>query len=191
MHAILCNLEEMAAKLDISLPTMRGLTKLDGFPIVERGRNGVPWQLDPDAVIAFVRDRRTQEAAGRLARSEALAQITLPEELLTPPEQVGLSNLDRLRIAQAQRVEMATAREARHLVLKTELRQELRAAWSALMQGIVAMPGAMARRHNLPAAVVADMRRYVEQQLRSTHATLGELLPADAEPAPADELVAA
>jgi len=190
MSDILCNLDEMAEKLDISLPTMRGLTKLDGFPIVERGRNGVPWQLNPDAVIAFVRDRRAQEAAGRLARSEALAQITLPDELLTPPELANLSTLDRYRVAQANRVELATAREAGHLVLKTDLRQQLRGAWASLMQGLLAMPSSMGRRHNLPAAVVADMRRYVEQQLRVTHGSMADLLPPEAEPVIATDAAA-
>lgn len=184
------NLEEMADKLSISLPTMRKLTKLAGFPVVEAGRNGVPWQLDPEAVIAFVRAQREAEAAGRAARSEALAQITLPVEIMRPAT-AALSAADELKAAQTRRIRMQTDRDARHLVLTTEMRQALGPVWMKLSQSLLAMPAAIGRRHNLPQAVTADIRRQVEQQLRQAHAALVELLPADAPVPPEDDVRAA
>ena len=175
------NLDEMAALLKCSLPTMRKLAKLESFPVIARGSHGVPWQLDPEAVTAFLQARREAEAAAGAARDEALAQLSLPESILSGDEATA-SAAERLKTAQAIRAEILNAREAGFLVSTTDMRARLASAWPPLMQSILAMPQQLGRRHNLPDAVVRDARRYLEEQLRETVRLLQDLLPDDAAP---------
>lgn len=182
------NLEEMADKLRISLPTLRKmLRKYDDFPVVSEGRNGVAWQLDPAAVIDFVQRKREAEAASEAERDDLLAQISLPIEDLLPPEERTLSAADRLKTAQAMLKEDEVARQRGHLVLKTDMRARLTEAWVPLTQFLQALPGQVGRRHNLPDAVVRDMRRAIETQQRELHRRLQDLLGPGAPPPPPEE----
>lgn len=185
------NLEQMADALRVSLPTMRKLVKrYEDFPVVARGSNGVPWQFDPAAVVAFVRDQRAAEAAANAAKDELLAQISLPLEEAVPPEERALSASDRLKNAQAMMKEDEVARQRGFLVLTSEMRQRLAPAWTELSQFLQSLPATLGRRHNLPDAVVRDMRAFISAQQRATHAKLQDLLggpppPGDAEDAEA------
>lgn len=178
-------MEKMAAALGVSLPTMRRLImRYDDLPVLDRGGNGKPWAFDPEAVIAFVQTRRAEEAAGRAQRDELLAQISLPMEELIPPEERSLSAADRLKVAQAMLKEDEVAKQRGFLVQTTEMRQRLTEAWTPLNQFLQSLPSAIGRRHNLPDAVVRDIRRLVEQQQRELHRRLKDLLAPDAAPPP-------
>ena len=179
------NLDEMAGILQCSLPTMRKLSRIEGFPIIERGSNGVPWRLDSDAVIAWATARREAEEAAGAARSAELAQLTLPENILGA-DQSSIPATERLKHAQAIRAETLNAKEAGFLVSTADMRARLTNAWPTLMQAMLAMPQQLGRRHSLPDPVVRDMRRYVEEQLRETVRRLQDLLPEDAAPETAD-----
>lgn len=171
------NLEEMADKLRVSLPTMRRLVKrYDDFPVVARGSNGVPWQFDPAAVIAFVQAKRAEEAAGRAERDSLLAQISLPIEELVPPEERGATADERLKIARAMKAEDELARDRGFLVLTTEMRPRLTEVWVSWTQFLGALPATLGRRHNLPDAVVRDMRALIAEQQRQTVQRLRDLL---------------
>jgi hypothetical protein len=63
------------------------------------------------------------------------------------------------------------------LIQKSDMRQRLTTAWVVLGQALNAMPSNIGRRHNLPDAVVRDMRRYIQDQQRALHARLTDLLP--------------
>lgn len=178
------NLEEMAAKLRVALSTLRDwMRRHPDFPIVAEGRSGVAWQLDPAAVIAFVQQKRAEEAASKAQRDELLAQIALPMDDLLPPEERALTPTDRLKMAQAMLKEDEVARQRGHLVLKTDMRARLTEAWVPLTQFLQALPGQVGRRHNLPDVVVRDMRRAIETQQRELHRRLVDLLsPSTAAP---------
>jgi phage terminase Nu1 subunit (DNA packaging protein) len=182
------NLEEMARKLGVSRPTMRELIKrYPEFPVLREGTNGVPWQFDPEAVIAFVQARRAEEEAGKAERSELLAQISLPESLLTPAEDLQLTPTERLKNAQAMIKEDELRKQRQFLVSTADMRQRLSFAWTPLNQALQALPGTLGRRHNLPDAVVRDMRRYIEAQQREIHRRLVELLSPDIPAPPAED----
>jgi phage terminase Nu1 subunit (DNA packaging protein) len=181
------NLEEMARKLGISRPTMREMiTRYPDFPVLREGTNGVPWQFDPEAVIAFVQARRAEEEAGKAERSELLAQISLPDSLLAPPEDLQITPSERLKNAQAMMKEDELRKQRQFLVATAEMRQRLSAAWTPLNQALQALPAAIGRRHNLPDDVVRAMRRYIEGQQRDLHRRLVDLLSPDI-PAPPTE----
>jgi hypothetical protein len=68
------------------------------------------------------------------------------------------------------------------------MRQRLTGAWTMLGQALNAMPSSIGRKHNLPDAVVRDMRRYIQTQQRKLHGQLTDLLPPeDMEEAADDE----
>ncbi|MGX9966078.1 hypothetical protein ACVFYP_22320 [Roseomonas sp. F4] len=181
------NLEQMADALRVSRPTMRELLKrYPDLPVVERGRNGVPWQFNKSEVIAFIVAKRAEEAAAGAAKDEYLAQISLPLEGVIAPEDRALSAGDRLKNAQAMLKEDQVARERGFLVLKTEMRAALNEIWSPLNQALQAMPGTLARRHNLPDQVARDMRNFISTEQRELHRRLTALLGADALPPPED-----
>jgi phage terminase Nu1 subunit (DNA packaging protein) len=186
------NMEEMADILRISIPTLKRLMKrYPDFPVVARGSNGVPWQFDADAVIAFVRARREAEAAASAERDADLAQISLPLEEAVPPEERALSASDRLKNAQAMLKEDEVARQRGFLVLTSEMRQRLAPAWAELGQSLQAMPATLGRRHNLPDAVVRDMRAMIAAKQREIHATLQDLLGGPPPPGEPEDAAAA
>ncbi|MBR0649525.1 hypothetical protein GXW78_07630 [Roseomonas terrae] len=180
------NLEEMADKLRISLPTMRRMVrKYRDFPVVAEGGNGIAWQLDPEAVIDFVQRMRDEETASRAERDELLAQISLPIDDMLPPEQHVLSSSDRLKLAQARLKEIELQKQASQLVNKSEIRGPLSEAFTVLVQFFLGQPAQQGRRYNLPEAVVRDMRRDNEAQLRILHRKLCDILsPVEALPDP-------
>ncbi len=182
------NLEEMAEKLRISLPTLRKMMRrYEDFPVVAEGSNGVPWQLDPEAVIAFVQAKRDDEAAARDARDDLLSQVSLPlEELQTEADRVA-TPAERLKLAQAMRVEDEVAKQRGFLVLTSDMRMRLTDAWTPLSQFLTSLPGQLGRRHNLPDAVVRDMRRAIEAQQRELHRKLKDLLAPGADPPPEEQ----
>lgn len=181
------NLEEMASTLRVSLPTLRALIKRhDDFPVVAEGRNGVPWQLDPEAVIAFVQRKRDEDAARKAERDDLLAQFSLPVDDMLPAEERGVSAGERLKIAQAMLKEDEVAKQRGFLVLTSDMRMRLTDAWTPLNQFLQALPSQLGRRHNLPDAVVRDMRRMIETQQRELHRRLRDLLAPEAAPPPED-----
>lgn len=180
------NLEQMAEALRISMPTMRKLLRrYPDFPVISRGDRGVPWRFDKAAAIAFVVAQRAEEAATAAAKDELLAQISLPLEEAVAPEDRPLSASDRLKSAQAMLKEDEVARQRGFLVLTTEMRSRLVDIWSPLNAALQALPAQVGRRHNLPDAVVRDMRTLISTQQREMHRKLTELLGAFA-PAPED-----
>lgn len=181
-----CNLDEMAGRLGVSLPTMRKLVKrYPDFPVVEQGRNGVPWVFDPHAVTGFIAAKRAEEAETKAKRDELLAQVSLPLEEAVPPDQRPTSAADRLKLAQAMRAEDELSKQRGFLVPKIEMRQRLEACWAPMMQALLTLPGRMGRKYNLPDAVVRDMRLTVARELRDMHERLGDL--ATGAMAPANE----
>ncbi|MBR0653072.1 terminase small subunit [Roseomonas terrae] len=182
------NLEEMADKLRISLPTLRRMMRrYPEFPVVAEGSNGVPWQLDPAAVITFVQAKRDEDAAARDQRDDLLSQVSLPMEDLLPEAERILSAGERLKLAQAMRVEDDVAKQRGFLVLTSEMRIRLAEAWTPLSQFLAGLPSQLGRRHNLPDAVVRDMRRAIEAQQRELHRKLNDLLSDDAAPPPEEQ----
>lgn len=183
------NMGEMARILGISLPTMRELPlKHPDLPVQQRGGSGVPWAFDPEAVQAFMKAKKDEEAAAEAARNEALAQLAFPGGDLLPPEERNQTAADRLKNATAMIKEDELRKQRGFLIQTTDMRQRLTSAWTMLAQALNAMPSNIGRRHNLPDAVVRDMRRYIQAQQRTLHGQLTDLLPPeDLEEAADDE----
>jgi phage terminase Nu1 subunit (DNA packaging protein) len=177
---LLVNLAEMARTLDVSLPTMRDLlVRHPDFPVVQRGGTGAIWQFDPVAVIEFMTARREEEAAAEAARSEQLAQLSFGGADLTPEGERNFSAADRLKNANAMLKEDELRKQRGFLVQTSDMRQRLTAAWTPLTQALNALPSAIGRQHNLPEAVIRDMRRYMHGQQTQLRDRLRDLLADD------------
>lgn len=181
----LVNKRELAALLECSLPTLAALIeRYPDFPVVRRGSNGVEWQFDPEAVVAFLERKREEEAAEEAKRHELLAQFRLPIDREPAPSAGGLSPQQELAAVRAMQLRQAMAREARLLVPTTDVRMELAGALAALGRFLQNLPGQLARRHNLPEAVVRDMRASIAEQQEVFVRQLREFGPAAAPPPP-------
>ena len=69
------NLRELGDKLEVSLPTLRKLIKVPGFPVKKRGSNGVPYEFDAVKAIKWKAKKDRQLEENRAAREAAVAQF--------------------------------------------------------------------------------------------------------------------
>jgi len=174
-----CNFEEMAQRLDISKPTLgQWIRKWDDFPVLSRGSNGVAWSFDPAVVVAYVGQKRADEEAANAARVELLGQIALPFE--QPSGAADLAEMGQLYKLAKQADELGVMRG--QLLRVADLRDPM---WSLLLrfrQSALQLPRRWGTRHNLPAAVVTEIRRDIEEWLTEIHAGSREILTAAAVP---------
>lgn len=183
-EGLTANMQEMADILRISLPTLRDMIRdYADFPVLARGKNGVAWKFEPATVIAFVKAKREAEATSKAERSQLLAQISLPEDLITPPDQQGLTAKEREQRARAGLKEDELAKQRGFLVSTHEMRSRITPVWQLVQTGMLSIPSRVGRKHNLPDAVIRDIRRETESVLRQAHAKAADLLR-DAEPPP-------
>lgn len=183
------NLAEMARLLDVSLPTMRDyITRYPDMPTLQRGGLGKPWEFDAEAVLGFMGERKAVEARAEEERSQQLAQMTLLDGDMRSRSEMGLTAKDYgLEIRNARDLDKLR-QERGFLVDKSQMRFQLDAVWRALGNSMNALPSAMGRRHNLPDAVVRDMRRYLHEQQTVIRERLGDLLAPEIRPEEEDEL---
>jgi phage terminase Nu1 subunit (DNA packaging protein) len=168
----LVNKAELADVLGVSLPTISALIRrYPDLPIVRRGTNGEAWQFDPLAVRTFIAAQKAEEARSEAARSELLAQFSLPIDDITPDSDKRLAPEQRAKLAEARLKEHRLARESGLLVPTTEVRQALTTAFARLNKDFTAFLRGLAREHSWPEPILrrheaelADaQRRFVAQ----------------------------
>lgn len=179
------NLAEMARLLNVSLPTMREyLRRWPGLPVIQRGDQGQQWQLDADAVIAFLAERKAEEERAEEARRAAVAQLSLPEELLKPEVTRNGAALDADDY-KTMRAADQLAKDRGFLVQTVEMRRALNIIWLPLNQALQSLPDLIAKKINLPSPVTRWLRGLIHGWQKDLHARLIELLGEGALPPPA------
>lgn len=163
----LVNKRELARILDISLPTLGEMIERhgDSFPVERRGSNGIEWQFDPEAVVAFVRAQREQDAAEAEKRAELLSQFGLPLDQAAPADQAGQKPTDILTAWRARKIHHEMAKEAGELVWKATIRQQVTNEVLALRQFLTSAPASIMRRHGIPDAVIRTVSDAMLEQL--------------------------
>ena len=162
---VLVNKAELAEALGVSLPTIGALLKrYPDMPVVEPGTNGSAWKFDLVAVTAFVAERKAEEARGKTARSDLLAQFSLPIDDITPDFDQALKPAERLALARARAAERDLALKSGLLTPTTEVRTALNTAFTKLSADLRTFLRQVSREHGWPDAV---LRRH-EAELAET-----------------------
>jgi hypothetical protein len=153
-----CNLQEMASLLRTSVVTMRNWMRRygDEFPILERGNNGRPWQLDPVAVKLFIQRKWAEEGQAEAARTAELEQLRMPGLDDTDPVPAGMKPSDLYAMEKVRQMRRREAIENGHLVPTTEVRMQLMPQIARLGRGLSALIDQVARKHALVEAVRRD-----------------------------------
>lgn len=148
---VLVNKSELARYLGISVPTLSSrIDQYPDFPVVQAGTNGTEWKFDPLSVREFLAQKDEEREAAEAARQAAInSQIPLPIEAPGAPNAAALTPQARLAAARAAQVERELARDAALLVVTSEVRVVLNAAFSLLNRHIDSMGLDLARELNL------------------------------------------
>lgn len=181
------NKQELARKLDVSIPTLSAwMAKWPDFPVEERGSNGRDYRFDAPAVLAFLHDKRDEQLAARAEKDEQLAQLVFPGMEPDPAEAIppGLSIKDHRELLQIRRLQRQERELNRELVPAAELRALLLDAFATLNSRIHMAIRAAGREQNLSAATVSAIAARVVEAQRGAVADLQAQLsdPHAAEP---------
>jgi phage terminase Nu1 subunit (DNA packaging protein) len=191
------NLEEMAAHLRITRPTLTAwMKRWPEFPVERRGNGGAPYQFDAGDVVEFVAARRREEDEGKAQHAAALEDFQrglplpsgdAPAVTLSPKQQTEALKALLMR-HQVDREERRAAQERGELVRAADVREVLANAYVRFSRSLPTAIRSAGREANLPDAVVAKMIRAVESAQREFVRAAAEHLDPDC---PAPEAVAA
>lgn len=157
------NMDEMARRLGVSLPTFRNLMKDNAdFPVEAGGSRGIPYEFDVGAVLDW--KKRKVEDAQRLAadKHEFLSQFEFPIED-DAIQQGAVSPAARLKIAQAIKAERELEMTAGHLVHTAGVRQGLMTALTVLGKEMDNIPALLGREFNLPHDLQRALRKRLDE----------------------------
>jgi phage terminase Nu1 subunit (DNA packaging protein) len=152
------NKRELCRILGCAATTLDNLMARYGaeFPVIERGSHGRDYAFDPEAVTAFLSEKKAERERNHQDRLAELEQLDLPVEGLigTHPTTTLPKPRDRLDTLRAQQLERQMAREAGLLVETGEVRRQvggLLQRFVSELQGAIRNAG---RAHNVPDAVI-------------------------------------
>ena len=170
------NKRELANRLRISLPTLTSwLDRWPEFPVVERGRNGVSWTFHLDEVLAFLTDRREEEAAKEADRDAELMklQLTLWPEPVAQPSGPRIPIKEQLDLARLQDLQMKQAERAGKLVNAEEVQDLFTSVFGRLGRDINVFIRQLGREQSWPDVMIrqaesklADLQRTAVQKLQ-------------------------
>lgn len=176
--ALLLSLEEAAEFFDVATPTVRDWIKAGG-PIVEGGKPGVPYKIDPAALAAWRKERTEQEAAAREQRAGTLNQLKLdllgPASLTAQDPDLKLSKTEAAAALQAEYHRTKIAEKRGELVNANALKLLLAQALANLQGGLRAMPDTICRQLGLGEDVAGDMLELIDDLLRDLAGELAAL----------------
>jgi phage terminase Nu1 subunit (DNA packaging protein) len=181
--ALLVNKRELARRvLKCSLPTLNELIeRYPDFPVTRPGSNGVEYQFDASAVVAFLSDRREQENREAAQRNDLFSHFSLPIDDIAPEEARGLSPAQRQSLARARLAERKLAMESGLLLPAAETRQVAQVAFGRLGKMLDGLPSQLGREFNLPEEVVRSMRARLDDFRRQAVGEIHEFLMRDSE----------
>lgn len=169
------NLEEMAAHLRITRPTLTAwMKRWPEFPIERRGNGGSPYRFDAGDVAEFVAARRREEDEGKAQQASAVQDFQRglpllsgdsPAVTLSPKQQTEALKALLMR-HQVDREERRAAQERGELVRAADVREVLANAYVRFSRSLPTAIRNAGREANLPEAVVTKMIRAVEAAQR-------------------------
>lgn len=176
------NQSELAAVLDVSLPTLRDMIKRhDDFPVVRRGDNGVAYEFDLVEVKGWMDRHAAAKSEAQDRRQATLAQMRL--DVFGDPgegdETTGLSPTERRAEIEAQFRADQLRRARGELLTAAEVDQVLRQALAELAKGLRQIAPAIAREQGLDRPVRLAMEAAIREKTNAAIDRVQELLRAD------------
>ncbi len=180
--AVRVNKAELASILKCSLPTLDKMLRQhgDAFPVIRRGTNGVEWQFDPAAVVAFLTELDQARIAAGQARDDLMRQYTLPG-VSAEEETPGLTAGDRLKLAQLRKIEREEQISAGFLIETAKVRSIVSAVLINLRRDLTTGIRIPCRDANLPETVIRSIEARFADAQRNAVATLRKQLLTDPE----------
>lgn len=173
------NLDETARFFDVSVNTVKAWIG-DGCPVVQRGANGVAYQLSLRQVAEW-RDglrREAEEDAARKLAAENQLRLELGGILAPPDMAAGAGSNARLRkeVIEAELQEMKLARERGELIPFDRVASWVARAGRVFAASVQAIPDQIADEFGFEDAVALAMRAKIEAALNDLADNLGNAL---------------
>lgn len=171
-----------------SEPTVRKMIEKNAdFPIISRGKNGVPFEFDMQLAVEFILGLRQKEEEQARARSEELRQFGL--ELLGPDGAAvqsapGLTPTERKALMEEELLAIKLAERRGELVKKSSVEEAIAAALVAFADKGKSFSARLSRRHDLPREVLTTIDGMAQADLADLAerlSRLGELADAAGE----------
>lgn len=168
---VLYSLEEIAQLLEISITTARAWAHdpKDPMPCVAKGANGVAYQFDPYAVVAWFKARGERQAAEKRRKAEIDNQLRLEilggDSVSADAAAPALSAAERINAVKLEVEAMKAAELRRELVRALEVKLGLQEVLRVLQQSLRAVPDRAAPKLGLSADQVTGLLEFVDAAL--------------------------
>jgi hypothetical protein len=171
-----------------SEPTLRRLIRDNpDFPVVATGTNGVAYQIDVGAAIAWLRAHEEQRREAEAAQRNKVQQFAL--ELLGPDaaavgDEAGLSPAERKALLEEELVAIKVAERRGQLIRKASVEEALAAMMVLDAKRRETFTARLAKRLDLPREALTAIDALMEQDRRALAGDmekLGSITDADAE----------
>lgn len=173
----LVNKKLLAAALDVSTTTVDAWLigpPDERIPWVTMGTNGRSYEFRLSVAFAWRQARDAREATDRRLAEDAVAQLRL--ELLGGAQgdraRAALSPKDQKEALAVEKEWMIAAQKRRDLILAQDVAGAVEAAFSAIRDGLDAMPDVLARELALDGAAVETAQRILDDVLREASAAV-------------------
>lgn len=171
-----CNLEELAELTEKSPPTLRKLIKIEGFPVVSHGREGVAYVFDARDVKRWMDAHDEEMALADRARADELAQLRLDIYGADEDDKtIRLSPEQRKKEFEALRLKDLIDVERGHLTRTEDVEERIREAFGTLRRIMLALPVDLARDLDLDRDAKTTLRERIEAALTTAVAKLGDV----------------
>lgn len=160
---VVVNKHELAKLLEKSLPTIDRMIE-DGMPVLKGGSNGVPYEFDANAVVAWLEEvaRKEAELTAEKERQLAQLQLGLTGGVAGDSAPIGLTAKQRIEAMQAEMLADKLARDRGALMPVEEVEAEFEAVFGLLRQRLLSQGSSLQRL----AGLSEDQVRHVDQEMR-------------------------
>ena len=147
--------------------------------MLERGRNGLDWQFDSDAVVAFLGQKEEEAAGAQGEREAAIEQLALPMGHNGGPplgeEARALRPAELLMLAKLRKLNREEEYELGRLVRVTEVRPVLEKVVATLADQLRMLPRRFGDARGWSAEQIAELRAEIDNMQRQFVGSIGRV----------------
>jgi len=153
-----------------SEPTLRKMIRENpDFPLISQGKNGVAYEIDVEAAVAWIKARAEEERAAARARSEEVRQFALDllgADAASDQVNAGLSPSERQALLQEELLAIKLAERRGELIRKASVEDAVAAVLTLFRDRGRTFSTRLAKRMDLPRETIAAIDALVDQDLR-------------------------